>query len=162
MHLRDATDTDLPALLEIHNDAIATTTAIWDDDLVDLDDRRSWLDARRASGMPVIVAEVGDQVAGYASYGPWRPKSGYRFTVENSVYVHPDHRGNGIADALLPALIARARDNDVHAIVAGIEATNTASIALHEKHGFVRVALLSEVGFKFDRWLDLAYLQLSL
>lgn len=162
MNIRDAVHDDLPAILEIHNDAIRTTTAIWDEHEVDLDDRREWFDARRSAGLPVLVAELGGSVIGFATYGPWRPKTGYRFTVENSVYVHPDHRGRGAANALLPALIEQARGGEVHAIVAGIEAANAGSIALHEKFGFRRVALLPEVGFKFGRWLDLAYLQLSL
>lgn len=162
MIIRDAVHDDLPAILEIHNDAIRTTTAIWDEHEVDLDERRQWFDARRSAGLPVLVAELEDGVIGFASYGPWRPKTGYRFTVENSVYVHPDHRGRGAANALMPALIEQARAGDVHAIVAGIEAANAGSIALHEKFGFRRVALLPEVGFKFGRWLDLAYLQLSL
>jgi phosphinothricin acetyltransferase len=162
MMIRDAVHDDLAAILEIHNDAIRTTTAIWDEHEVDLDDRRTWFDARRAAGLPVLVAESEVGVIGFASYGPWRPKTGYRFTVENSVYVHPDHRGRGAANALMPALIDHARRSDVHSIVAGIEATNAGSIALHEKFGFRRVALLPEVGFKFGRWLDLAYLQLSL
>ena len=162
MIVRDATVADLPAILVIHNDAIATTTAIWDDQQVDLDDRRHWLETRQSSGLPVLVAEIDGEVAGYASYGPWRPKSGYRFTVEDSVYTHPDHRGRGVANALMPVLLDRARADEVHTIVAGIESTNTVSIALHEKYGFRRVAHLPEVGFKFGRWLDLDYLQLSL
>ena len=162
MIIRDAGHDDLPAILDIHNDAIRTTTAIWDEHEVDLDDRRAWFDGRRSAGLPVLVAELDGSVVGFASYGPWRAKTGYRFTVENSVYVHPDHRGLGAANALMPALIEHARSDDVHTIVAGIEATNAGSIALHEKFGFRRVALLPEVGFKFGRWLDLAYLQLSL
>ena len=162
MIIRDAGHDDLPAILDIHNDAIRTTTAIWDEHEVDLDDRRAWFDGRRSAGLPVLVAELDGSVIGFASYGPWRAKSGYRFTVENSVYVHPDHRGRGAANALMPALIDHAKGGDVHTIVAGIEATNAGSIALHEKFGFRRVALLPEVGFKFGRWLDLAYLQLSL
>jgi L-amino acid N-acyltransferase YncA len=162
MIIRDAGHDDLPAILEIHNDAIRTTTAIWDEHEVDLADRRAWFDTRRSAGLPVIVAELDGSVIGFATYGPWRPKTGYRFTVENSVYVHPDHRGRGAATSLLSTVIEHARDGDVHAIVAGIEATNAASIALHEKFGFRQVALLPEVGFKFGRWLDLTYLQLSL
>jgi L-amino acid N-acyltransferase len=162
MIVRDAVLVDLPAILMIHNDAIATTTAIWDDEQVDLDDRRHWLETRQSSGLPVLVAELDGEVAGYASYGPWRPKSGYRFTMENSIYTHPDHRGRGVANALMPVLLERARAGDVHAIIAGIESTNAVSIALHEKYGFRRVAHLPQVGFKFGRWLDLDYLQLTL
>jgi L-amino acid N-acyltransferase YncA len=129
---------------------------------VAIDERRAWFEARQAAGLPVLVADDDGTVLGFASYGPWRAKTGYRFTVENSVYVHPDHRGRGAANALMPALIEHARGRDVHTIVAGVEGSNAVSIALHEKFGFRQVALLPEVGFKFGRWLDLAYLQLSL
>lgn len=162
MIIRDAVEADLPGILTIHNDAIRTTTAIWDEHEVELDERQTWFETRRAAGLPVLVADVDGVVGGYASYGPWRVKTGYRFTMEDSVYVHPDHRAQGLATALLPALIDRARAGEVHAIVAGIEAGNAASIALHERFGFERVALLPEVGLKFGRWLDLAYLQLTL
>jgi L-amino acid N-acyltransferase YncA len=162
MIIRDAAHDDLAAILEIHNDAIRTTTAIWDEHEVDIGERRAWFEGRRADGLPVMVAEADGTVLGFASYGPWRAKTGYRFTVENSVYVHPDHQGRGAAKALMSALIEHARGGDVHSIVAGIEASNAGSIALHEKFGFRRVALMPEVGFKFGRWLDLAYLQLTL
>jgi phosphinothricin acetyltransferase len=162
MIVRDAMTADLPTILTIHNDAIATTTAIWDDAQVDLGDRQHWLETRQAAGLPVLVAEIDGEVAGYASYGPWRPKSGYRFTVENSIYTHPDRRGRGVANSLMPALLERARAAEVHSIIAGIESANAVSIALHEKYGFRRVAHLPQVGFKFGRWLDLDYLQLSL
>lgn len=162
MIVRDAIDADLPAILAIHNDAIRTTTAIWDEHEVSIDERREWLETRQQAGRPVLIAERDSAVAGYASYGPWRAKTGYRFTMENSVYVHPEHRGHGVATALLPVLIERARADDVHSIMAGIEASNAASIALHERFGFVRVALIPQVGFKFGRWLDLSYHQLIL
>lgn len=162
MLIRDATTGDLPGILEIHNEAIANTTAIWDETLADLDERRRWLDDRRASGFPVLVADVDGAVAGYASYGVWRAKSGYRYTVENSVYVHVDHHRRGIATALMTALIERARAGGIHVIVASVESSNTTSIALHERFGFRIVAQMPEVGRKFGRWLDMTYLQLTL
>ncbi|BCN43044.1 GNAT family N-acetyltransferase [Prescottella equi] len=162
MLIRDATTGDLPGILEIHNEAIANTTAIWDETLADLDERRRWLDDRRANGFPVLVADVDGAVAGYASYGVWRAKSGYRYTVENSVYVHVDHHRRGIATALMTALIERARAGGIHVIVASVESSNTTSIALHERFGFRIVAQMPEVGRKFGRWLDMTYLQLTL
>ncbi|MBM4539642.1 GNAT family N-acetyltransferase [Rhodococcus hoagii] len=162
MLIRDATTGDLPGILEIHNEAIANSTAIWDETLADLDERRRWLDARRANGFPVLVADVDGAVAGYASYGVWRAKSGYRYTVENSVYVHVDHHRRGIATALMTALIERARAGGIHVIVASVESSNTTSIALHERFGFRIVAQMPEVGRKFGRWLDMTYLQLTL
>lgn len=162
MLIRDATTGDLPGILEIHNEAIANSTAIWDETLADLDERRRWLDDRRADGFPVLVADVDGAVAGYASYGVWRAKSGYRYTVENSVYVHVDHHRRGIATALMTALIERARACGIHVIVASVESSNTTSIALHERFGFRIVAQMPEVGRKFGRWLDMTYLQLTL
>lgn len=154
----DATQDDLPGILDIYNDAVATTTAIWNDTLVDLENRRAWLALRHTQGYPVLVAHRGGGVAGYASFGDFRPFDGYRHTVEHSIYVHRDHQGAGIGRLLLGALIERARAAGKHSMVAAIEAGNAASIALHEKLGFRRCGLLPEVGQKFGRWLDLAFL----
>lgn len=162
MHVRDAALGDLPGILEIHNEAIARSTAIWDETLADLDERRRWLDERHARGFPVLVADIDGRVAGYASYGVWRAKSGYRHTVENSVYVHADFHRRGVATALMTALIERARDAGVHVIVASIESTNATSIALHERFGFRLVAQMPEVGRKFGRWMDMSFMQLTL
>jgi phosphinothricin acetyltransferase len=101
-------------------------------------------------------------VAGYASFGDWRAWDGYRHTVEHSVYVRADRRGDGIGEALMLALIERARTSGKHVMVAAIEAGNAGSIRLHEKLGFERVGHLKEVGAKFGGWLDLAFLQLTL
>jgi phosphinothricin acetyltransferase len=162
MQIRPATAADVPALLRIHNEAVAGSTAIWDETPVDLADRQAWFAERSAAGFPVLVAEDADGVGGYATYGPWRPKSGYRHTVENSVYVHPDHQGRGMATVLLDTLLEQARTSaDVHRVVAMIEASNTLSIGLHERRGFCEVGRMSEVGTKFGRWLDLAILQLD-
>ncbi|NKY36695.1 N-acetyltransferase [Nocardia speluncae] len=161
--VRDARIDDLPAILEIHNRAIAETTAIWDDEPVDLADRQAWFDNRTAHGRPVVVAEVGGELAGYASYGPWRPKSGYRHTAENSIYIADHFQRRGIGAALLAELIERARSGgDIHAMIAVIESRNTASIALHERFGFRTVGQLPEVGRKFGRWMDLTLMQLTL
>jgi len=163
MRVRDAVDGDVEAILAIYNDAVAHTTAIWNERLVDLADRRAWLAARRAAGYPVLVAvDAADAVLGYASFGDWRAFDGYRHTVEHSVYVAAGARGAGLGRALMVALIERARALRKHVMVAGIEAGNTASIRLHETLGFARVGLMPEVGTKFGRWLDLAFLQLTL
>lgn len=161
--IRDAQETDLPAILAIHNAAIAETTAIWDTAPVDLAERLAWWRARTAAGFPVLVAEIDGAVTGYASYGQWRPKSGYRFTVENSVYVADRFHRRGIATALLTELLARAeRAGSVHAVIAAIESSNTTSITLHEKFGFRTVGVLPEVGHKFGGWMDLTLMQLTL
>lgn len=162
MLIRDAAEADLPDILEIYNHAVAHTTAIWNDTPVDLADRAAWLALRRASGHPVLVAEEAGRVLGYSSYVPWRAFEGYRHTVEHSVYVREDCRGKGVGLALLRALVDRAREQGLHVMVAGIEAGNEASLRLHEKLGFRREGLLKEVGTKFGRWLDLAFLSLIL
>jgi L-amino acid N-acyltransferase len=160
--IRDTTTEDLPAILDIHNDAIRNTTAIWDETEVGLDERMEWLAGRLRAGYPVLTAVVDGEVAGYASYAQWRPKSGYRLTVEHSVYVAGNFQRRGLASALLTELIERARSAGIHALVGVIESRNTTSISLHEKFGFVTVGQMPEVGIKFDRWLDLTLMQLTL
>ena len=160
MKIRDAVPADLPEILAIHNAAIDTSTAIWDTELTDLAERTRWFEQRATDGHPILVADVDGQVAGYASYGQWRPKSGYRQTVENSVYVADAFHRRGAATALMAELLDRARHAEIHVMVAGIESANHVSIALHERFGFTVVGRLPEVGRKFDRWLDLTLMQL--
>jgi phosphinothricin acetyltransferase len=161
--IRDAEDRDLDAILEIHNHEILTGTANWSGVAVDRADREAWLADHIARGFPVTVAIDGDgRVLGYGAYGSFRERSGYRFTVENSVYVRGDAQGRGVGRALLIDLIARARAADLHLMVALIEARNSASIALHSGLGFVSAGRLREVGFKFGDWLDLEFMQLAL
>jgi phosphinothricin acetyltransferase len=166
MHIRDAVPGDALGIMEIYNDAVASTTAIWNETTVDAANRAAWIAARQGQGYPVLVATVDQgetgRVLGYASFGPWRPFDGYRHTVEHSVYVRRDARGSGLGTALLAALVERARAQGMHVMVAGIEAGNAVSIAMHRKLGFVQTGLMPEVGTKFGRWLDLAFLQLTL
>ncbi|WEK51633.1 MAG: GNAT family N-acetyltransferase [Candidatus Kaistia colombiensis] len=160
--IRPATEADLPAILAIYNDAVVNTAAIWNDDLVDLDNRIAWFRARTGQGFPVLVAVEGEHVLGYASYGDFRAFQGYRFTVENSIYVAPSARGKGAGSALLSALVDAAKEQGKHVMVAGIEAGNAVSIRLHERQGFVETARMPELGFKFGRYLDLVFLQKKL
>ena len=163
MTIRDAGPADAPAIAAIYNDAVVNTTAIWNEHQVDAANRRAWLTERQGQGYPVLVAAdaLGD-VVGDAAFGDWRAWDGYRNTVEHSVYVRADQRGAGIGKALMLALIDRARAIGKHVMVAGIEAGNIGSIRLHERLGFTQVGLLPQVGMKFGRWLDLAFLQLTL
>ena len=160
--VRAAAEADLPAILAIYNDAVAKTTAIWNDGFADLENRRQWYEGRRRLHYPVLVATLDDAVIGYGSLGDFRAFDGYRFTVENSVYVAETARRRGAASALLAALIERARAIGKHVMVAGIAGENAISIRLHAKHGFVETARMPEVGFKFGRWLDLVFMQLRL
>lgn len=163
MEIRDAASADVAGITAIYNDAVENTTAIWNATRVDVANREAWLADRERAGYPVLVAVDGDgAVLGYASFGDWRAWEGYRHTVEHSVYVRADQRGKGIGKALMLALIERARSLGKHVMVAGIEAGNAGSIALHEKLGFEAVGLLKQVGMKFGSWLDLAFLQLTL
>ncbi len=163
MNIRDATIDDVPGIMLIYNDAVQNTTAIWNDTLVDEENRRAWLMDRQGQGYPVlVVVDDSGAVFGYASFGDWRAFDGYRYTVEHSVYVRRDRRGAGLGQLLMIALIERARKLNKHVMVAAIEAANQKSIALHTKLGFIQTGLMPEVGTKFGRWLDLAYMQLKL
>ena len=160
--VRNATEEDLPAMLEIYNEMILNTLAVWHEQAHTLAMRKEWFALKKEQGFPVLVAESQGVILGFATIATFRPWSGFRFTVENSVYVRPENRGQGVAKLLLPALIDAAKQLNIHAIVAGIEATNDISIALHEKFGFIEVAHFKEVGFKFGRWMDLKFMQLTL
>ncbi|WP_038170494.1 GNAT family N-acetyltransferase [Tomitella biformata] len=162
MLIRDAVPGDLPAILEIHNEAVLNTTANWYEEPSTLEDRQEWLDWRADNGYPVLTADEDGVVVGFASYGPWRPKNAYRHTVENSVYVHVDHHRKGVAKALMTELVARAKADGRHVVVAYIESSNENSIALHRKVGFEVAGLLPGVGKKFGRFLDLTIMQLTL
>ncbi|ROM49745.1 GNAT family N-acetyltransferase [Pseudomonas poae] len=160
--IRDATEQDLPAIRDIYNDAVRNTTAIWNEQPVDLANRLAWFTARQAQSYPVLVSIENDEVTGYASFGDWRPFEGFRYSVEHSVYVRSDQRGKGVGPRLMEALIERARTCGKHVMVAAIESGNQASIRLHERQGFITTGQMPQVGIKFGRWLDLTFMQLAL
>ena len=160
--IRDATEHDLPAIRDIYNDAVLNTTAIWNEQLVDLANRQAWFSARQAQRYPILVAVENHEVTGYASFGDWRPFEGYRYSVEHSVYVRNDQRGKGLGPRLMQTLIERARAGGKHVMVAAIESGNQASLRLHERLGFSTTGQLPQVGIKFGRWLDLTFMQLTL
>lgn len=161
--LRDAVPDDVPALLDIHNFAVRDLDAIWTETEETLEQRTIWLHERRAAGFPVIVAtnENGD-VLGYGTFGPYRPKDGYRLTVEHSVYVAQNAQGQGIGKALLCRLIDIARDQGKHLMIAVIDAKNAASKRLHEQLGFQLIGHLPEAGVKHGRWLSQVQMYLKL
>ena len=162
MDIRDAVEGDLPGILEIYNEVVANSTAIYRDDPSTLDERLDWWRARVALGYPVLVAIDASGVVGCASFGDFRAWPGYRCTVEHSVYVRTDRRGQGLGPQLVRALIPRARALGKHVMIAGIDADNAGSIRMHAALGFERVAHFREVGAKFGRWLDLVFMQLRL
>jgi len=151
------------AILAILNDAIATSTALYDYEPRKPESMAGWFKAKETGRFPVIgaVDEEGT-LLGFASYGSFRAWPAYKYSVEHSVYVHRDHRALGIGRALLQRLIAAARAQDLHVLVGGIDVENRASIALHEDLGFVHAGTIRHAGFKFGRWLDLAFYELIL
>ena len=161
--IRPAAREDVPGILAILNDAIEHTTASWHDEPRTLEQQLEWFDAKTAEGWPVLVAVAEDgAVAAWATFGHFRPWAGYRFTVEHSVYVHPEYRRKGIATRLLTELIEEARRRGMHTIIGGASAENEPSIVLHERLGFEQVAHFREVGTKFGLRLDLVFFQLLL
>ncbi len=162
MPIRDATESDLPAITHLFNALIPTEPVAWRDHLADTEEMATWFAERQQAGHPVLVAEVDGAVVGYACWTTFRggPRfPGYRHTVENTIHVAADQHGRGVGRELMAALLAEAGRRDVHVVVAAVDGENTASIAFHEAMGFVEVGRMPEVGRKFDRWLDLVLLQ---
>ncbi len=151
------------AILDILNEAIAPSTALYDYRPRSLDDMQQWFATKATRHFPVIGAvDDGGHILGFASYGSFRAHAAYKYTVEHSVYVHVDRRGQGVGRALLEQVIERARAQEYHTLIGGIDVGNRASIALHEALGFVHAGTIRQAGFKFGRWLDLGFYQLLL
>jgi L-amino acid N-acyltransferase len=159
MEIISAEQPDLPGILAIYNHAVETTTSVYTEIPDTLEGRIIWWRGRLAQNYPVLVARAEGEVLGFSSFADFRPWPGYLHSVENSVYVRHDVRGRGLGAALVSALIPRAEALGKHVMIAGIDADNAASIRLHERLGFERVAHFREVGWKFGRWLDLVFLQ---
>ena len=162
MIIRLAEEKDLPQMLEIYNDIILNTTAVYDYEPHTLEMRKQWFKTKQQQGFPVFVAEEENNIVGFSSFGPFRVWAAYKYSVENSVYVKSSEREKGIGKLLMPPLIDAAKKLNMHTIIAGIDATNEASLKLHRSFGFEEVAHFKEVGYKFGRWLDLKFLQLVL
>jgi len=158
-HIRPAIHSDLNAILNIYNEAIERTTAIYEYDPFHFSYIDNWWQQRLNEGWPVIVMETEGQVVGFATYGTFRARAAYRTTMEHSVYVLESQRGKGFGKLLLSAIIEAARNNNVHVLIGGIDADNKLSISLHEAQGFRVAGHLHEVAYKFDRWLDLVFME---
>ena len=159
--IRPAAAEDAETIRAIRNDVIEHSTAMWTTEPLTARAGTSWLEenlARRSA----YVAEASGDVVGFANWAPWRPKDGYRHTVEDSVYLVAGHQGRGVGAELLAALITGASDSGAHVMMACIEATNAPSVALHARQGFEVVGTAREVGTKFGRWLDLTMMRLAL
>jgi L-amino acid N-acyltransferase YncA len=162
VEVRDAVPADLPATLDIYNELIESTTVAWTERPQTHDERRAWFAEQRRRGFPTLVAVDDHEIVGMTSYGDFRDSihwPGYRFTAELSIHVRDDRRRRGIGGILMHELISRARRNDIHVLVAGIDSDNTDSIRFHQRLGFVEVARMTETGHKFGRWLDLVLMQ---
>lgn len=157
------TASQLSAIRAIYNDAILNTTALYEYEPRSEEVMREWFADRERNGIPVIGIEWEPGVlAGFATWGPFRPRAAYKYSVEHSVYVDERFRGEGVGRQLLQAIVAEARQRDIHMLIAGIDATNVASVALHSSLGFRCCGTVREAGFKFGRWLDLEFWQLIL
>jgi len=161
VELRLARLDDAEAIRTIYNHEVRTSTATFDLVPRSLSDQREWL-AARSGAFSAMVAEDEGLVIGFASLSPYKERAAYRTTVEDSVYVKESHQGHGAGKLLLGAIVDVARSSGFHAVMARIEAGGAASRALHTSCGFTLVGLEREVGRKFNRWLDVAIMQLLL
>jgi phosphinothricin acetyltransferase len=150
------------AILEITNHEILNSTVLYEYEPRSLTTQQIWFNDKMANGWPVLVAELDEVVVGFGSYGKFRERIAYRFSVEHSVYVHKDHRGLGIGHALMAELIRQAKEAGFHTMIAGIDSSNSGSVEFHRKFGFEAVGTFREVGYKFDRWLNVTFMQLLL
>ncbi|MGF1703149.1 N-acetyltransferase family protein [Photobacterium makurazakiensis] len=151
------------AILDIFNDAILNTTALYEYEPRNMLVMKHWFNTKVTGGYPVIGAfDRHGELMGFATFGRFREQPAFQFTVEHSVYIHPDFRGLGVAKQLLNAIIDAAKAQNFHVMVGAIDAENLASLALHEKRGFRKQGAITQAGYKFDRWLDLVFYQYDL
>lgn len=162
MKIREALKEDLPVILEIMNDAILNSTAIYDYNVRTTEYINNWFEKKHTESLPVIVGELEGKTIGFGSYGIFRAFDGYKYSAEHSIYIAKGFRGMGRGGELLQKLIVLAKEQGFHTLIAGIDADNEGSCKFHSKFGFVEVGRFREVGYKFDRWLDLVFMQLLL
>jgi phosphinothricin acetyltransferase len=156
-------DSEAAEILTIFNHAILNTTALYEYQPRTMATMQQWFQNKAAGNFPVIgLRNSAGQLVAFGSYGTFRAFPAFKYSVEHSVYVHPDHQGQGYGSQILAALIEAATAQQYHLLIGGIDAENSGSIALHQKYGFVHSGTISQAGFKFGRWLDLAFYQLTL
>ncbi|EDY81796.1 acetyltransferase, GNAT family [Verrucomicrobiia bacterium DG1235] len=151
------------SILQIFNHAIATSTSLYDYQPRTEKSMQDWFATKEKGNFPVIGIEAENgELMGFASYGIFRPHAAYQYTVEHSLYVHSNYRGNGLGKKLLSEIIERARRQNLHLMIGVIDSTNTTSVHLHKSLGFTYAGTLNQVGYKFERWLDADFYQLAL
>jgi len=160
--MREASENDLMAILEIYNDAILNTTAIYAYEPHDIEERKQWYDERKEKGHPVLVYEEDNKITGFATFEQFRSYPAFKYSLEHSVYVHKDYRKRGIGIRLMKQLIKSANELGYAIMVAAIDSENTGSIELHKKLGFEYAGTIKKSGFKFGKWLDLVFYELKL
>lgn len=152
-----------PQILDIFNDAILNTTALYDYKPWTLETMKTWFETKAQHNFPVIgIVDDENRLMGFGSYGTFRVRPAYKYTIENSLYVDKDHRGKGLGKMLLQEIIRHATAQNYHCIIGVIDAANEVSIELHKKFGFEEVGTFKQVGFKFGKWLDAVFMQFML
>lgn len=162
MIFREAALLDVPGILEIVNHEILHSTVLYEYEPRTLEQQTDWLESKQKDGWPIFVAEHNEQIVGFGTYGPFRARAAYQKSVEHSAYVHKDFRGKTIGYQLMLNLIESAKQRGFHTMIAGIDSSNKGSVEFHRKFGFEIVGTFKEVGYKFDRWLDVTFMQLLL
>jgi L-amino acid N-acyltransferase len=153
----------LPEILEIFNEAILNSTALYDYKPRTMDTMQIWYAAKQAGNYPIIGAfDCDNTLLGFSSYGSFRNWPAYKYSVEHSIYIRSDMRGKGLGKLLLKEIIKSAEEQDYHTMIGGIDASNIVSIRLHEKEGFEFCGKIKHAGYKFGGWLDLSFYQLIL
>ena len=163
MQIKPCTEKQLSEILDIFNDAILHSTALYDYKTRTMETMHAWYADKVNHNYPIVGAfDENNLLLGFATYGMFRVRPAYKYTVEHSVYVRPDRRGEGIGKILLKEIIKKAEEQDFHVMVGVIDASNSVSLKLHENEGFVLTGVMKEVGYKFGKWLDASFYQLTL
>ncbi|MGQ0586313.1 MAG: GNAT family N-acetyltransferase [Gammaproteobacteria bacterium] len=160
--IRPATEADLPGIFAIYDREVLTGTATFDTEPKSATERQAWLRDDAGGKYPILVAEIGGAIAGWARLYAWSNRCAYARAAENAVYVHADQRGKGVGQALLAELIRLAPQRGVHVLLARVVEGNPASLALHEAQGFTTIGVMRKVGEKFGRVLDVRLLERQL
>jgi L-amino acid N-acyltransferase len=162
MIIRLAEEKDIEGILEIFNEALVNTTAVYSYKPATYEEQLRWYHHKIEESYPVYVAQIEDQIVGYASYGSFRSRPAYKYTIESSIYVDHKYRNHGYGKQLLLRLIEQAELEGYATMIAGIESSNEPSIGLVKACGFFHVGTIRKAGYKFGRWLDLSFYQLEL